>query len=127
MDFDSEGTLSTKHSSNPRNYVDPWDLENYAYIRKRMEPEVSSSPSAAAGETVDSSFYYTPFEREQFPMSDKGTAKYAGVSEVDFRNERFDAESTAYYHQPYCDEDLYGVPPDYSGNIFIFFKILLLE
>lgn len=117
MDFDSEGTISTKNSSSPRNYVDPWDLENYAYIRKRMEPpEICPSPSVA-GEPLDASFYYTPFEGEEMrqppPVSDKGTAKYAGMSEVDFRNERYD--SPTYYHQPY-EEDFYGVAPDYSGN-----------
>lgn len=116
MDFDSEGTLSTKDSSNPRNYIDPWDLENYDYIRKRMDPQIHGIPSPA-GEPMDASFYYTPFEGEQFPYSDKGTAKYASRTELEFKNDRFEGESQTYYHQPYCDEDLYGVPPDYSGKI----------
>lgn len=116
MEFDSEGTLSTKNSSNPRNYVDPWDLENYAYIRKRMEPQVTSSSPNPAGDQLDSSVYYTPFEKDPI-YSERGTARYAGRSEFEFRNERYEDDSPIYYHQPYCEEDLYGGPPDYSGKI----------
>lgn len=123
MDFDSEGTLSTKNSSSPRNYIDPWDLENYDYIRKRMDPKDFSSSPSPAGEPLDASFYYTtPYEpRENYdtlPYSERGTAKYAGRSEVDFRNDRYQSESPTYYHQPYCEEDVYGIPPDYSGKMY---------
>ncbi|XP_058066908.1 histone-lysine N-methyltransferase SETD1B [Anopheles bellator] len=48
-----------------RRYVDPWDMENYVYIRKHvLDPasetsEVSPSP---AGEPIQSKFYYVPGE-----------------------------------------------------------------
>lgn len=119
MEFDSEGTLSDKNSSNPRNYVDPWDLENYAYIRKRLDPQMIEPPMPGfENGPLDTSLYYTPYEREQI-YADRSTAKYAGRSELEFRNERIRSDSPIYYHQPYCEEDLYGLGQDFSGKILI--------
>ncbi|KAJ8933360.1 hypothetical protein NQ314_014075 [Rhamnusium bicolor] len=64
VDFDSEESLEFQ----PREpYVDPWDLENYAYIREHLESmELSSNPSAPSGssgefaEANSNSFYYVP-------------------------------------------------------------------
>ncbi|XP_055531417.1 uncharacterized protein LOC129722173 [Wyeomyia smithii] len=48
-----------------RRYVDPWDMENYVYIRKQVDPalelEVAPSP---AGIPIQSKFYYVPGELE---------------------------------------------------------------
>ncbi|XP_044734395.1 uncharacterized protein LOC123296804 [Chrysoperla carnea] len=69
MDFESEE--NSEFSSSPqetlRNYVDPWDLENYAYIRKHLAstPEPSTPTFVGGeptfvGEPTDSTFYYIP-------------------------------------------------------------------
>lgn len=64
VDVDSEG--STDYPSREP-YVDPWDLENYAYIREHLDSmELSSNPSApsrSSGEFAEAnshSFYYVP-------------------------------------------------------------------
>ncbi|XP_062561964.1 uncharacterized protein LOC134225695 [Armigeres subalbatus] len=49
-----------------RRYVDPWDMENYVYIRKQVldpnsESEIAPSP---AGEPIQSKFYYVPGDVE---------------------------------------------------------------
>ncbi|XP_050089810.1 uncharacterized protein LOC126573985 [Anopheles aquasalis] len=47
-----------------RRYVDPWDMENYVYIRKQvLEPTSESEvPPSPAGEPIQSKFYYVPGE-----------------------------------------------------------------
>ncbi|XP_058459103.1 uncharacterized protein LOC131435343 [Malaya genurostris] len=49
-----------------RRYVDPWDMENYVYIRKQvidpsLESDVAPSP---AGVPIQSKFYYVPGDLE---------------------------------------------------------------
>lgn len=126
MDFDSEGTLSTKNSSTstPRKYVDPWDLENYAYIRKRLDSHNMSSTPSAAGEPQEASFYYTPFDKDyeiyKRTADTEKSMHYAGHDEYTFMNDRFDTSN--YYHQPYSEkEEIYGLTPDYSGNNYLFY------
>lgn len=117
MDFDSEGTVSTKNSA-PRKYIDSWDLENYAYIRKRLDSRNMSSTPSAAGEPQDASFYYTPFDGD-YEIYKKTTdtdrsMHYAEKDEYVFKNDRL--YDSHYYHHPYSEkEDVYGVTPDYSG------------
>ncbi|CAG9864838.1 unnamed protein product [Phyllotreta striolata] len=63
-------------------YIDPWDLENYAYIREHLESmEINSNPSVPSGSSGEfaeptSSFDYVPARRR--PVS------------VQPREERFD-------------------------------------
>uniref|UniRef100_A0A182TFR8 Uncharacterized protein n=1 Tax=Anopheles melas TaxID=34690 RepID=A0A182TFR8_9DIPT len=47
-----------------RRYVDPWDMENYVYIRKQVMDPTSESevPPSPAGEPIQSKFYYVPGE-----------------------------------------------------------------
>uniref|UniRef100_A0A182PZR7 Uncharacterized protein n=1 Tax=Anopheles farauti TaxID=69004 RepID=A0A182PZR7_9DIPT len=47
-----------------RRYVDPWDMENYVYIRKQVLDPTSESevPPSPAGEPIQSKFYYVPGE-----------------------------------------------------------------
>ncbi|KAJ8950409.1 hypothetical protein NQ318_003685 [Aromia moschata] len=64
-EFDSEESLEYP-SKEP--YVDPWDLENYAYIREHLDSmELSSAPSGSSGEFAaeanSNSFYYVPGNR----------------------------------------------------------------
>ncbi|GLV32295.1 Misexpression suppressor of ras 4 [Carabus blaptoides fortunei] len=129
MDFDSEGTLSTKISSSTsppeRRYVDPWDLENYAYMKQRYD---SRSPSAA-GEPLDASFYYTPCDKEyELYKTSFHAEEDAGMTTTEYEVEEDEYEEevyldnrntrrrspTNYYHQPYSDGDVFGLTPDYS-------------
>ncbi|XP_055621645.1 uncharacterized protein LOC129765392 [Toxorhynchites rutilus septentrionalis] len=49
-----------------RRYVDPWDLENYVYIRRQVLDPTSESeiPPSPAGEPIQSKFYYVPGDLE---------------------------------------------------------------
>lgn len=124
MDFDSEGTLSTKISSSspPRRYVDPWDLENYAYMKQRYDTQTPS----AAGEPLEASFYYTPCDKE-YELYRSSYDYDGGLETTEYEEETEDEKyqdsrttrresPTNYYHQPYSDGDLYGLTPDYSGK-----------
>ncbi|KAK4875205.1 hypothetical protein RN001_011627 [Aquatica leii] len=109
-DFDDDESVANtiKRSS----YVDPWDLENYAYIRDHLDSLELNSETSSFGEPVEaSSFYYAPLKNERYPSPDKknfdslleseyGTAKYAEIDEV------FEEESRA---KPNYEEELYGV------------------
>ncbi|EFA10072.1 uncharacterized protein LOC100142083 [Tribolium castaneum] len=67
IDFGSEE--ESLHSPSPKHYVDPWDLENYAYIREHLDSiDVSSDPSGSDDFTTDvnsTSFRYVPLQRDQ--------------------------------------------------------------
>lgn len=108
MDFGSEdedsSVLVTSKSPTTRVYVDPWDLENYAFMRRHLEG--TPEPHSPAGEpTSSSTFYYVtkedhdllyhhqPLERT-LPSADSPTL-FAGIDELDFHNENFE--------MPYCD------------------------
>lgn len=49
-----------------RRYVDPWDMENYIYVRKQVLDPTSESeiPPSPAGEPIQSKFYYVPGDVE---------------------------------------------------------------
>ncbi|KAF2903068.1 hypothetical protein ILUMI_03124 [Ignelater luminosus] len=95
VDFDSDESISNTF---PRHYVDPWDLENYAYIREHLDSLEVSSEQSSFGEPTDinssTSFYYTPVKAkvhspkvtnerfDPFLDSDYGTAKYAEIEDV---------------------------------------------
>lgn len=86
IDFSSEESIPQLQ----KDYIDPWDLENYAYIRQHLDSiDLSSDPSSSLEEPTDSnssSFYYLPKHYAPIPqqkydslMSDQG---YAAIEEV---------------------------------------------
>lgn len=83
IDFSSEESIPQLQ----KDYIDPWDLENYAYIRQHLDSlDLSSDPSSSLEEPSDSnssSFYYLPKPPHQQKydslMSDQG---YAAIEEV---------------------------------------------
>lgn len=123
MDFGSEDEdssgLVTSKSPTTRVYVDPWDLENYAFMRRHLEgtPELQSP----AGEPASSStFYYVTKEDDDLlhhnhqplqrtlPSADSPTL-FAGIDELDFHNENFEmpyyesGRGVHRHHRPYED------------------------
>ncbi|XP_056645922.1 uncharacterized protein LOC130451121 [Diorhabda sublineata] len=72
-------------------YIDPWDLENYAYIREHLDSmELSSShsgPSGSSGEFAEptNSFDYLPGKRAK-PVSSSFASAMTNI-----REERFDS------------------------------------
>lgn len=70
IDFGSEEE-SLHDSPSPKHYVDPWDLENYAYIREHLDSDPYSSDEFAT-EVNSTSFRYVPL-RDQ---------NYAAIEEV---------------------------------------------
>lgn len=56
---------------NGRSYVDPWDMENYSFLRRQLEDinlsdnELSSTP---AFESTQSDFYYVPLDNNGSPQ-----------------------------------------------------------
>lgn len=91
VDFDSDESIQ---NTIPRHYVDPWDLENYAYIREHLDSLDVSSEQSSYGEAIEanSSFYYTPGKPKRsspdkktippYVESEYGTAKYAEIEDV---------------------------------------------
>ncbi|KAF5290021.1 hypothetical protein FQR65_LT11687 [Abscondita terminalis] len=107
-DFDSDDSVSNTFQRS--SYVDPWDLENYAYIRNHLDSLEQNSETSSFGEPVEaSSFYYAPLKNDRYPSPEKknfdslieseyGTAKYAEIDEVFEENMK-----------PDFDEEVYGV------------------
>ncbi|XP_077302932.1 uncharacterized protein LOC143923231 isoform X2 [Arctopsyche grandis] len=121
MDFGSEEEdVVTSKSPSSRVYVDPWDLENYAFMRRHLEETpVPSTPQSPAGEPASSNFYYISNNYDHHKdvrntgslqrtlLSADSPTLFAGIDELDFHNENFeipyDVNRGVYYHQPYDD------------------------
>ncbi|KFB50255.1 hypothetical protein ZHAS_00018332 [Anopheles sinensis] len=60
-----------------RRYVDPWDMENYVYIRKQVLDPTSESevPPSPAGEPIQTKFYYVPGELNELECRDCSSAE----------------------------------------------------
>ncbi|CAH0554673.1 unnamed protein product [Brassicogethes aeneus] len=71
ISFGSEESLQEPVS---RPYVDPWDLENYAYIRSHLDAEISSEQSTGDefAEQNSTSFSYIPGSRGMTPPKRHG-------------------------------------------------------
>lgn len=107
--------LSNISASTSRHYVDPWDLENYVFMRRHCTTDAETdyiAGSTPALESSQSDFYYVPqFNRRSCPDTDdedvtKQLSCYLnnpsssaqsgsiglvnGVEEEDFYNERFE-------------------------------------
>lgn len=87
IDFGSDN--ESIHDPNSKHYVDPWDLENYAYIREHLDSiDLSSNPSGSSsgdgefvggsssnGEFVEAnstSFYYVPAQNRKPSYNNRG-------------------------------------------------------
>lgn len=91
IDFGSEESIPQMQ----KNYVDPWDLENYAYIRQHLDSLDLSSDPSSLDEPTDSnssSFYYIPQTGKHFPAlpthkydslaSDPMNSNYEAIEDV---------------------------------------------
>ncbi|KAB0794721.1 hypothetical protein PPYR_11560 [Photinus pyralis] len=99
-DFESDESLPSNFPKT--SYVDPWDLENYAYIREHLDSLEVNSDTSSFGEPVEaSSFYYAPLKQDAAKNFDSlidseyGTAKYAEIEEI------YDTDA---------DKRVYGIP-----------------
>nr|CAD7570850.1 unnamed protein product [Timema californicum] len=92
--------LSTSNNSS-RQYVDPWDLENYAFIKRHCpvdDVETDYLTSTPALESSQSDFYYMPnypedharYQPDSLLVTDETSGHFAGIEEEDFYNERFE-------------------------------------
>lgn len=107
--------LSNISASTSRHYVDPWDLENYAFMRRHCTTDAETdyvAGSTPALESSQSDFYYVPQynRRSCLDTDDEDVTKEVscclhnpsssaqsgsiglvnGVEEEDFYNERFE-------------------------------------
>jgi len=84
---DSDGMSGNRggRRDKQRQYIDPWDLENYIYLRSKTDPTFEEVPlsESPAGEPINSRFYYVPGEYEDCRRC------CAGADELTFYNERF--------------------------------------
>lgn len=81
-------------------YIDPWDLENYAYIREHLEStELSSNPSLPFsggssgsggdfGEANSNSFCYVPGHKRLTDRHNDVSGDYADIDEVKYVSRR---------------------------------------
>ncbi|XP_021930641.1 uncharacterized protein LOC110835076 isoform X2 [Zootermopsis nevadensis] len=112
----SEGDVSsTASTSISRHYVDPWDLENYAFMKRHSTTDAETDyivRSTPALESSQSDFYYVPHYQYPDTDYDAGTRQFSpylqdptqnfsvglvnGVEEEDFYNERFELHSNRY-------------------------------
>ncbi|XP_055314309.1 uncharacterized protein LOC129575234 [Sitodiplosis mosellana] len=65
-----------------RNYIDPWDLENYAYIQS-MEPDGSNPTPNSAHDDHSNPYYFTNTKSDDCPC-------YAGLDEQLFYNAKYE-------------------------------------
>ncbi|KAK5644443.1 hypothetical protein RI129_005743 [Pyrocoelia pectoralis] len=101
-EFESDESLTNNFPKTP--YVDPWDLENYAYIREHLDSLELNSDTSSFGEPVEaSSFYYAP-NFDSLIESEYGTAKYAEIEEI------YDQDAKHFNEGDKKLEGLYGVP-----------------
>lgn len=56
ISFGSEESLTQPTTS--RDYIDPWDLENYAYIREQLNSTELSSEASSSEYPLESNIYY---------------------------------------------------------------------
>lgn len=88
IDFGSEESLANS-SSVKKDYIDPWDLENYAYIRDHLDSIDFYSDNSSIDEHVPSNFY--PAVPKKHPnikrMESINSANYVAIDDDDFRRE----------------------------------------
>ena len=91
---DDSSTTTSRH------YVDPWDLENYAFMRRHCTTDAETEyvvTSTPALESSQSDFYYVPQPpHEEFIPRDDSIGLVNGVEEEDFYNERYEMYSNRY-------------------------------
>lgn len=84
ISFGSEESLPTR--TPPRDYIDPWDLENYAYIREQLNlTEQSSEANSSSEYPVDSNFYYVSpgVLQDKRKVSIPASANYVAIDDDD--------------------------------------------
>lgn len=116
--WDSVGSISIGSSgdgcsSTSRHYVDPWDLENYAYLRRHSVAGVAQQPPPrhhrhrsacrfSQDARAHSEYWYTPSVREP------GYDAPAFVEEL-YCGPARSTNNSCYYHQPIYEDEV----PDY--------------
>ncbi|XP_014213131.1 uncharacterized protein LOC106642780 [Copidosoma floridanum] len=105
---------SSSGGASSRNYVDPWDLENYAYLRRHSvaaactpQPIYQSSRLSHHSSAVEPDYWYAP--SASAVVREPGYDAPASVEEMYFRPApRPIGTSGCYYHQQpiYEDEDM---------------------
>jgi hypothetical protein len=91
-----------------RHYVDPWDLENYAFMSRHCTTDAEADyvlGSTPALESQQSDFYYVPLNHQPYPEADdevmrqhdpmfstrnESVGLINGLEEKDFYNEQFE-------------------------------------
>lgn len=113
--------LSNVSTSTSRHYVDPWDLENYAFLSRHCATDVEADyvvGSTPALESSQSDFYYVPLDRHPYPDADDDDVMRQfclylrepmsssqngspglvnGLEEKDFYNEQFEISNGGCY------------------------------
>lgn len=88
IDFGSEESIANT-SSIKKDYIDPWDLENYAYIRDHLDSIDFSSDGSSIDEHVPSNLHrITPKKHPNVRrMESINSANYVAIDDDDFRKE----------------------------------------
>uniref|UniRef100_A0ABD2XBH8 Uncharacterized protein n=1 Tax=Trichogramma kaykai TaxID=54128 RepID=A0ABD2XBH8_9HYME len=101
---------SSGNANGSRNYVDPWDLENYAYIRRHS---VALPPPPPEEEIIQQQPIYQTTRRR------RAGSRYTGPSDTDLydSNYQYAAAREPGYHAPGSVEEIYFGSSDLSATL----------
>lgn len=116
--FESNRTLPTSH----KDYIDPWDLENYAYIRQHLDSIDLNSDPSSSGESSDQYYQHHHQQpsnsrvsprQQQLDSFEPHSSNYAAIEEImeSYRPPPMSGNSTrrrsecTYRSQMYQDRD----------------------
>ncbi|XP_058802053.1 uncharacterized protein LOC131670460 isoform X2 [Phymastichus coffea] len=131
-----ESGSGSSGSAASRNYVDPWDLENYAYLRRHSvaasaagtSPRPLSQPTIRAGDDYGSrSSYHSPVESDYWyapAIREPGYDAPASVEEIYFRPQPAPRTPSCCYHrQPIYEDEM----SHYAAPIPLYTRLSELE
>ncbi|XP_060527601.1 uncharacterized protein LOC132702819 [Cylas formicarius] len=132
---ESEESLKDYHtlpqSRNQPSYIDPWDLENYAYIREHLDSmELSSNPSlplsgTSSGDLAEAhstSFLYVPGNKRivdvnrTYEAADQGN--YADIDELRSERPYYTARKLRYSSFADTEESAYEESMRENSSVF---------
>ncbi|KAL5286643.1 hypothetical protein ACFFRR_007953 [Megaselia abdita] len=117
----TEEIYSTTLSAKQRNYIDPWDLENYDYVRKKLASPVME-PEMLVPMSPKPDYYYmsNSLEDEDYPTIIENNRAYSsryysgGEDEEELTSRYMSYPDRDYDMDSQLDQPIYGVRDEHS-------------